>query len=102
MPEGIKLCQHEGCDQPGIECELPWVYGDPIDKPPEYEYYCAEHAFEHGYCYMCGHFWAGCEAFDFGRGHLCPNCHSGMRAEEEDEEEYDDCQYDEVGYPVQH
>jgi len=86
MPEDeIKICQHPGCNQPGQPCEVPWLYDEPIDKEPKYEYYCAEHAFDHGYCWMCGQYWAGCEGFDLAPSHLCPNCRREMQEEETEE-----------------
>lgn len=39
-----------------------------------FDYYCAKHCFENGYCYGCGEFWEGSESFDFSRNHLCSNC----------------------------
>lgn len=74
-------CQHPGCTNPAIRCELPKEHGYPIDKLPEYEYFCVAHAHKHGYCWRCGHYWAGCESFDFSLTGLCENCQSEMDAE---------------------
>ena len=78
----MNICEHPLCTNLGMECEVPY---DPVGKDPEYEYYCAIHAFEHGYCYMCGQFWGGCESFDFSPSHLCPNCQ-----EEESRDDWED------------
>ena len=87
MIEQAIICQEPGCTNPGLPCELPWVIGDPLGKEPEYEYYCTVHAHKQGYCYMCGHFWAGCESFDFDPTGLCSNCKSEQEAEYEEEME---------------
>ena len=84
MSEEVKICQHEGCTNPGQPCELPWVIGPP-DKEPEYEYFCSMHAQEHGYCWMCGYFWRGAESFEFSKSGLCENCKSELDAEFDEE-----------------
>lgn len=61
-----------------------------------YEFYCAEHCQENGYCFACGNFWAGAESFDFGPG-WCSNCASEFE-ESDDEDEYWGDHYDMVDY----
>jgi len=80
-------CMHDGCEEIGGLCYL----GN-YEAKEVYEYYCAEHAQEHGYCYMCGQFWAGIEDFDFAPSGMCSNC----RDEYLDEDEYggDEAEYD--------
>jgi hypothetical protein len=54
-------------------------------------FYCAEHAYEEGFCWSCGNFYAGAsERFDFriGGQWLCDSCWSNFEAEIEDDEEY--------------
>lgn len=63
-------CMHDGCEEQGQFVHL-W---DHDEDRYIYEYYCAEHAQEHGYCYMCGNFWSGCEDFDFAPSGMCSNC----------------------------
>lgn len=80
----LHFCEHDGCDvADAIQCR---VY-DPDQDKYLYEHFCAEHCQEHGYCYGCGEFWAGCESFDFSSSGLCPNC----RADLDDELEAWDC-----------
>lgn len=78
-------CMHDECEEKGTLCYL-W---DSEEGRYVYEYYCAEHAHDYGYCYMCGGFWGGCEDFDFAPSKMCSDC----RAEYLDED-YDD----EAGY----
>lgn len=73
-------CQHAGCENKGFECVINCEDADLV------EYFCGEHAHEHGYCRGCGHFWGGVEYFDFGSG-LCEICqHSGDYDDYYDEE----------------
>lgn len=75
-------CQVEGCANEAIPCWLPDSrYGedDPDDR------LCAEHCQDEGYCWGCGHFWAGIESFDFNPNGLCENC-----KDEYAEPDYDD------------
>jgi hypothetical protein len=69
-------CQHKGCEHEGQECRLP-------DDAEPTEWYCADHAQEAGYCYMCGGFFAGIENFEFGKG-LCEECDAQAKADSED------------------
>lgn len=91
----LHLCQEPGCMRPAIACEVPWVIGDPLGKEPDYEWYCPVHAHKNGYCYMCGHFWAGVEMFDFNRSGLCENCQSEV--EEDYDEEMQDLYFEAFG-----
>ena len=73
---------HKGCCERGRVCVLPAL------REGEYElveYFCSEHAFEAGYCFSCGVFWAGCESFDFGGDKLCEHCRDQVRADFEHE-----------------
>ena len=70
-----RCCQHPGCSRLGTQYFHPT---DDPDKQSEPEYFCAEHAQAHGYCHMCGSFWAGIEAFDLSPSGLCPNCRGGI------------------------
>lgn len=122
------ICQEEGCHNTDvIECELTIHKGDlPLlsylktyglietvrisyelfkyGYANTYDYYCAEHCQKNGYCYGCGHFWAGSESFDFGNG-LCSNCHGDLEewdfddGEAEDYFEMPDEYYSEQEYP---
>lgn len=78
-----RQCQHEGCSCEGVECVL--TDGDGDLK----EYFCGEHAHEHGYCRCCSQFWGGVEAFDFSPSGLCPHCKDQVDADfAEPEEEF--------------
>jgi hypothetical protein len=63
--ETERLCDEPGCDLPAFECVLP--------DGALNGYYCSKHAFDNGFCKMCGMFWAGMESFDFGNGY-CDTC----------------------------
>jgi len=82
-----RRCQHPVCTNEGIPCLLHWW-----DKTPE-EFFCWEHAFQHGYCRSCGVFWAGIESFDFGSGGLCEQCRDQIRAETGEDLDEDDFDY---------
>ena len=79
------------CEEPGCTSfdAFPCVH-EPDEKNPSL--FCSEHAFQHGYCSICGQFWAGIESFDFGPGY-CENCKSevekdGYDPESECDEDY--------------
>lgn len=58
-------------------------------------YYCAEHAYEEGFCWGCGQFYAGgSERFDFriGGQWMCDGCWSNFY-EYEPEDEWDEDYY---------
>lgn len=65
-----RQCQHEGCKNEGVQCQLP----DYRDGSIQIEFFCGEHAHLNGYCRCCGQFWAGVDAFDFNKSGLCPHC----------------------------
>jgi hypothetical protein len=67
-------CEEPGCLNEAMPC---YLSGDPEPS----EWWCSEHAFEHGFCRGCGQFWAGIESFDFGPGY-CPNCRDEIQADE--------------------
>lgn len=72
------VCNCDGCDEVGIECRL-YAFGDDGNPSEAFEYFCIDHAYERGYCYICGLFWTGFEAFDFPQYHgvipgMCPPC----------------------------
>lgn len=77
-------CQKEGCSNAAIACYMSGNY--PPDEPDDL--LCADHCGDEGYCWGCGHFWAGCEGFDFNQRGLCPNCHDDpdLGYESEDDE----------------
>lgn len=87
-------CEHPGCTRPGFECRNFAV--DDAEFPPEY--YCGEHAPEHGYCAMCGDFVAGTNGFDFLHIGLCDHCHDEVINEQFDDEDFDEAGWiDEMG-----
>lgn len=72
MTEPLPICEADGCNKPGIICAL-WDFE--AENPAEITYiYCPTHAWEEGFCYGCGQFWAGLESFDFNPRHVCSNC----------------------------
>lgn len=93
-----QTCEEVGCDTAGTSC----FYPDNETSEPNH-WYCAAHAFKHGFCWGCGLFWGGCESFDFAPLHeglegLCENCRFAARDEFEREgEEYEDFEYADLG-----
>jgi hypothetical protein len=84
--KGKHICEDDGCLREAMEC----VLYDPEDDREVSYWYCTEHAQEHGFCWYCGHFWGGCEAFDFEPSGLCPNCKDEVKNDlGEYDEEYD-------------
>jgi hypothetical protein len=75
-------CQHYGCKEMGFACYLP----DPEYEP---EYFCSEHAFDHGYCKMCGSFNGGIESFEFINGGYCDECMTEMELNDGIDDECD-------------
>ena len=91
------ICEHEGCLDVGIQCRLT-IYNDDYSQwYDEYYWYCTEHCHINGFCWYCGEFWGGCEAFDFEPTGCCPNCKDEFKAdvcEDDFEDEYEDFLYD--------
>lgn len=93
------FCSHAGCYKHGedvIECYLPDYEVDEegfrTNNEPDY-YYCWEHADTHGFCKMCGEFWAGIESFEFIHPGFCDNCDDEMERDFDrgfDDEDYFD------------
>ena len=73
-------CEEDGCNGIALSCELPPTLDDPS---PKYNYYCAHHAQENGYCSGCGVFIAGISVFT----DYCDHCQSEI--EEPEIDEYD-------------
>jgi hypothetical protein len=46
----ITSCMHEGCGGPALTCI-------PDDPNEPHQFYCPEHAPEHGFCQRCGTIW---------------------------------------------
>lgn len=55
------ICGCEGCDK---TVTTACFYPDNETEEPDH-YYCYDHAFDQGFCYGCGRFYAGIEQFDF-------------------------------------
>jgi len=81
--KGRHICQHQDCLQQGMQCRLnEYDYdGDYHFTGESYWWYCPEHAQVEGFCWYCGEFWGGCEAFDFNKNGLCPNCKDEVDSE---------------------
>lgn len=78
-------CNHEGCNEIGMPC-----YINEWDKEPD-DWYCSDHAYEHGFCSSCGLFQAGIESFDFmNPAGVCANCRDLIESETEDWYDEDD------------
>lgn len=83
-------CEHEGCFEDGsVECHVPEQDIELIER------LCPDHAYESGYCSICGSFWGGIESFDFDNpSHLCEHCQEQIKAENCEEDEEDSLWYD--------
>ena len=98
-------CMHEGCDKRDtVQCRLPLDYpqrcshGSRSDKrdtvqcrlpyeqaPDLITYFCVDHCVEEGYCYICGLFCTGVEAFNFSEvPGACSECAAELREDSED------------------
>lgn len=88
-------CSHESCEHEGMACYL-----NTLDDTP-HEWYCEEHAHEHGYCALCGFFNAGFESFDFDPDGWCESCREEieMEFEDYDDDDLDFGWHDEFGSP---
>lgn len=74
----MKTCEHEACKSTEvIECVLMGGVGE----EDETCYYCAKHCQDEGFCWYCGQFWAGVEAFDFSPTGTCPNCRDELSSD---------------------
>jgi hypothetical protein len=73
------VCQEDGCTGEADR------YYYPDDDA--FDVLCVEHAVQAGFCFMCGNFWAGVEAFDFSRiAGVCPNCIHEFDEPEDDDD----------------
>lgn len=87
-------CEREGCFKDGlVVCRVP-EYESVYHRDPDMkeaimiEHLCPDHAYDAGYCTLCGEFWGGIESFDFENpSHLCEHCIQQVRDEQGD---YDD------------
>lgn len=86
------FCEEPGCwERDGImSCRLVVFSNTSQQYEDEFDFYCGEHASKNGYCWGCGEFWAGVEAFDFNDNQLCPNCKDDpdLTGYEDDEDDY--------------
>lgn len=89
-------CQHDDCleTQELTACFLP---DNETDTPDEY--FCTNHAFEHGFCYMCGSFNGGIESFEFAAMHggvhgMCEQCSDQLEGDLSTDDDDDDNFYD--------
>jgi hypothetical protein len=87
--QGKHICQHGDCLKVGMQCHLNDYRSDYDWRGDLFYWYCPEHCQIEGFCGCCGEFWGGCEAFDFNRGGLCPNCQSELDAEFQDDYEHE-------------
>ena len=92
----FERCMEPGCWDPGNECFYPPDESDGLYEMKADVFYCVEHSSKAGFCWSCGQFWAGVEAFDFSpiEG-ICPNCISefedeGSYWDDEDDEDWED------------
>ncbi len=85
--EKHQCCEPDCTDFDTTPCQIP--------DTEKIVYYCFNHAKPNGFCYGCGEFWGGVEAFEFARewGNVwgyCPNCSEAFDIGEDDENEDDE------------
>jgi hypothetical protein len=90
MESEPRTCQHEGCTDPAMLCSNFCADEDWTD-----EYYCGQHAPQHGYCACCGDFWTGITTFEVSG--YCEHCLAEIEADRDDEDDTEDY-YDDI-YP---
>lgn len=82
-------CEHEGCQS--TDTQLYTYLGFDEDGKDVSEWLCIEHAIEAGFCYICGHFSAGMESYDFSQLEgVCGECVDMLRSETGEDDDYDD------------
>lgn len=85
-------CDKPGCmDDGSVKCHIPDLMLSPNNADNRFEHFCPEHAYDAGYCSLCGEFWGGIESFEFDNPlFLCENCYEQIENEfyEEDEEDF--------------
>lgn len=84
-------CQEPNCTNEGTPC----FYPDNDTETPDC-YYCTEHAYSQGFCYLCGLFWSCVNTFEFPTIYgivpgLCENCSDDIKTELGEDEDEDDC-----------
>lgn len=84
-----RICQHDGCENTAMRC-CNFVEEDTWDD----EWFCGEHAAQHGYCGSCGDFWGGICSFEASG--YCEQCEAEIRGDEYDEDETADYWEDEI------
>lgn len=102
-PDPGNTCEHEGCGETHTtECAIDWEVGDDGEwTGKDAEWLCYDHAKDAGYCFGCGHFWAGATSFDFSRIEgYCENCVAEIQStsgnyggDDEDYIDYEDAYY---------
>lgn len=69
LTEKIHLCEHENCFSKGDP------YSIDLQSGKLTQYYCMDHAKEHGYCAACHLYFGGMECFDSNDSKLfCDEC----------------------------
>ena len=91
-------------EQGGHRCEYPectsWdtlacVMDNDDDNP---SWFCPEHAFAMGHCFICGQFWGGVDNFEFGPGY-CEHCASEIERDDYDPDDDDEYCEDDFFFP---
>lgn len=83
-------CEQENCEEEAIECIL-----IDIDGSEHKAYFCSKHAYDNGFCGLCGHFFAGFEFFDFPEAYgnirgYCDECSEMIKTECGEYNDYED------------
>ena len=100
-------CEHNGCFENGeVACHVPELHGEngriyDDTNIRVVEHLCSNHAYEAGYCTLCGDFWGGIESFDFNNpSHLCENCKEQIEDEIGEDDDINGENYDEETYAI--
>jgi hypothetical protein len=92
-------CEHENCHS--LDTQMYTYLSLDENGKDVSECLCIEHAIEAGFCYLCGHFSAGLESYDFSPVNgVCGDCVELLRDEagEYDDDDGFDFDYDDFGY----
>lgn len=82
-------CQNDGCQSAAIKCVIEFQDEKTQKWKTQVEYFCPEHATEHGFCCCCGTFIAGIDDLKS----MCEVCEDEVKTnfgENNDDDDQDD------------
>ena len=88
----VHRCQHEACGNEGLTCLGLWAPESDAGDPEEPDYFCRDHAGNHGYCPRCLYMHAGVDEY-------CDDCLADIAREEAEDEGWEDAEHEFDDYP---